>query len=76
MPIFDTDPPTMAIASLAMCLSSPQELDRNGEPANVVDGLYAIARAVEAVCGELADLRAFIAATLVNLYVKKKADAR
>jgi hypothetical protein len=25
---------------------SPNESDRNGEPANVVDGLYAIARAI------------------------------
>jgi len=43
MQILDTDPPTMAIAA---GLISPNEADRNGEPANVVDGLFAIARAV------------------------------
>ncbi|HLI51012.1 MAG TPA: hypothetical protein VKU87_04400 [Thermomicrobiaceae bacterium] len=32
--------------AIAENLSSPNELDRNLEPANVVDGLYAIARAV------------------------------
>lgn len=42
--ILDTDPPTVAIAA---GLVSPNESDRNGEPANVVDGLYAIARAVD-----------------------------
>jgi len=65
MQIFDTDTPTIAIASLAVCFESTEEFDKKGEPANVVDGLYAIARAVEAVGVELADLRAFIAATLV-----------
>jgi hypothetical protein len=41
--LLDTDPPTMAIAA---GLISPNEADSNGEPTNVVDGLYAIARAV------------------------------
>lgn len=41
--LLDTDPPTMAIAA---ALISPNEADSNGEPANVVDGLFAIARAI------------------------------
>ena len=32
---------------LEQVLSSPNEADRNGENANVVDGLFAIARAIE-----------------------------
>jgi hypothetical protein len=39
-----TDPTT---AALAAGLISPNELDRNLEPANIVDGLYAIVPAVE-----------------------------
>jgi len=49
MTIYDTDSPTMAIAQLAMGLTSPNEADSNGEPANVVDGLFAIARALDRV---------------------------
>jgi hypothetical protein len=66
MQVSEFDTPTMAIASLAVCFESTEEFDKKGEPANVVDGLYAIARAVDGVRGELADLRAFIAATLVS----------
>ena len=36
-------------AALLECLISPNEADSNLEPANVVDGLYAIARALHAV---------------------------
>jgi hypothetical protein len=32
--------------ALKACLMSPNEADRNGEVANVVDGLFAIARAI------------------------------
>jgi hypothetical protein len=32
--------------ALHYVLASPNESDRNGEPANVVDGLFAIARAI------------------------------
>lgn len=32
---------------LSSVLSSPNEADRNGEVANVVDGLFAIARAID-----------------------------
>lgn len=34
---------------LVECLISPNESDRNMEPANVVDGLFAIARGLQAV---------------------------
>ena len=44
MPVYDTDPPVIAIAA---GLISPNEADSNGEPANVVDGLFAIARAID-----------------------------
>jgi len=33
--------------ALSQALFSPNECDRNGEDANVVDGLFAIARALE-----------------------------
>ncbi len=33
-------------AGMASVFESPNELDRNGEAANVVDGLFAIARAI------------------------------
>ncbi len=32
--------------ALLGCFISPNELDRNREPANIVDGLFAIARAI------------------------------
>ena len=35
--------------ALARTLVSPNEIDRNLEPANVVDGLFAIARALDRV---------------------------
>jgi hypothetical protein len=41
-----TDSTVAAINRIAGGLVSPNELDSNGEPANVVDGLYAIARAI------------------------------
>lgn len=33
--------------------TSPNELDRNGEPANVVDGLFAIARGLNRIADAL-----------------------
>lgn len=39
--------------AIADTLSSPNEADRNGEVANVVDGLYAIARALDRVARAL-----------------------
>jgi hypothetical protein len=43
-------PDVNAVAdALAMALISPNEADRNGEHANVVDGLFAIARALDRV---------------------------
>ena len=43
MSLYDTDSPTMAIARAFI---TPNETDSNGEPANVVDGLFAIARSI------------------------------
>lgn len=39
--------------ALVHCLVSPNEADSNGEPANVVDGLFAIARAIDRLAGVL-----------------------
>lgn len=36
-------------------LMTPNELDRNGEPANLVDGLFAIARALDRIAAALRD---------------------
>ena len=44
MAVYDTDPPAVAIAA---GLISPNETGSNGEPANVTDGLFAIARAID-----------------------------
>jgi hypothetical protein len=41
---------------LMECLVSPNESDSNLEPANVVDGLFAIARALRAVAEAIHDL--------------------
>lgn len=41
-----------SVDRLADCFTSPNETDSNGETANVVDGLFAIARAI----GRLADV--------------------
>ena len=50
-----TDPHITAARIIADHLLSPNVLDINGEPANVVDGLYAIAAALDrlahATCG-------------------------
>jgi len=45
--VLDSDPPALAIGAVAAVLVSPNEADSNGEPANVVDGLFAIARAID-----------------------------
>lgn len=50
MPVYDTDPPVIAIAA---GLISPNEADTNGEPANVVDGLFAIARAIDGLAAAM-----------------------
>lgn len=42
--LYDTSNITTAIGSAFI---SPNECDSNGEPANVVDGLFAIARSIE-----------------------------
>jgi len=39
--------------ALQATLISPNEADRNLEPANVVDGLFAIARALQNIANEL-----------------------
>jgi len=39
---------TMLIANqLAACFISPNEVDSNFEPANIVDGLFAISRSID-----------------------------
>jgi hypothetical protein len=45
-PMTDKDQIQMASA-LKAALISPNEPDRGGEPANIVDGLFAIARAID-----------------------------
>jgi len=40
---------------LMTTLSTPNEMDSNGEPANVVDGLFAIARAIERLADKVAE---------------------
>jgi hypothetical protein len=52
--ILDTDPPVIALAAIAQGLTSPNEMDINGEPANVVDGLFAIARAIQRLADAVA----------------------
>lgn len=54
MTIYDTDTPATAIAGAFV---SPNETDSNGEAANVVDGLFAIARAINRLADvvEIAD---------------------
>jgi hypothetical protein len=40
--------------AVVQCFTSPNECDRNGETANVVDGLFAIARALDGVADAIA----------------------
>ena len=47
---------TDVAAALKAIGISPNEADRNLEPANVVDGLFAIARAMEKVASAIDDL--------------------
>jgi hypothetical protein len=49
--------------ALTACLQSPNESDRNGEDANVVDGLFAIARSLDKVASALRMLGTNDAAT-------------
>ena len=44
-----------ALKSIAASLVSPNCLDNNLEPANVVDGLYAIAEAIEGLAIAIRD---------------------
>ena len=48
--VYDTDPPAAVIAA---GLISPNEADSNGEAANVVDGLFAIARAIDGLAAAM-----------------------
>lgn len=41
--------------AITSALTSPNEMDRNLEPANVVDGLFAIARGLQAVADAIRD---------------------
>lgn len=47
-----------ALECLAQGLWSANELDRNAEHANVVDGLFAIARALDGVASAVRDIAA------------------
>ena len=38
---------TQIVGALKVALTSPNEPDRDGEPSNIVDGLFAIARAID-----------------------------
>lgn len=40
--------------ALSYALVSTNESDRNGEPANIVDGLFAIARAIDRLTAAIA----------------------
>jgi hypothetical protein len=51
------EPLTRLAKALADALFSPNELDRNMEPANVVDGLFAIARALNRVATAIDNVR-------------------
>jgi hypothetical protein len=51
---WDTDTSVeMALASIAANLMTPNETDSNLEPANMVDGLFAIARALDRVASQI-----------------------
>jgi hypothetical protein len=50
-----TTPRTDIGNALRGTLISPNESDANGEPANVVDGLFAIARAIEGLAQAIRD---------------------
>jgi hypothetical protein len=43
--------------TIRQVFESPNEMDQNGECANVVDGLFAIARALQSVAWEIGELR-------------------
>jgi hypothetical protein len=42
-----------AVKALLECFISPNEADSNLEPANVVDGLFAIARGLQSIAREI-----------------------
>jgi hypothetical protein len=46
-------PPNPVAGAIGYALVSPNEGDSNGEPANVVDGLFAIARAVDGLAAAI-----------------------
>lgn len=48
---------TAAVLEVATQLMSPNEVDANGEAANVVDGLFAIARAIRALAQAVEETR-------------------
>jgi hypothetical protein len=52
MPLSEAD----ALHMIARCLESPNESDSNGENANVVDGLFAIARSLDRVAMAFHDM--------------------
>lgn len=48
---------TTVADAIGSAFISPNESDSNGEPANVVDGLFAIARALERIALAMEDAR-------------------
>ncbi|HEV8500414.1 MAG TPA: hypothetical protein VGR63_02470 [Casimicrobiaceae bacterium] len=48
-----SDPRVATAQAIEAALISPNETDRNGEAANVVDGLFAIARSLDGVANAL-----------------------
>lgn len=64
---------------LAEGLNSPNECDRNGEVANVVDGLFAIARAINRLAetqNRVADEHKRLADAQMNFYDWKSTGFR
>jgi len=55
------------MSDLEKCLISPNEIDRNCEPANVVDGLFEIARAIRYLAKSVDLLSAEIGPSLVSV---------
>lgn len=61
-----TKPPPHPIASaLRETLQSPNEADSNGEIANVVDGLFAIARSIESLAQAI-EMATHVASAALN----------
>ncbi|MCX7428834.1 MAG: hypothetical protein NTW96_24810 [Planctomycetia bacterium] len=56
-------------------LRSPNEADQNGEPANVVDGLFAIARAIRSLASAVRETDAHSRGMVINNSARHPDDA-